>query len=143
MSRPSRSARIEKLSAKVQEQIVSCPNEQSFEDGEAIWIFGCSTPLQDLLENAEVPEDLQDEVIATLVCPRCNSPFESWQDVGTKYAFELHHQSLLAQSAGKFYEPLLQFREFLKTYPSLGAVHPVGRKILREVEGFPKIALLK
>lgn len=138
MSRPTRSARIERLAAEVHQMIVSCPNEQTFDDGDTIWIFGCPTPLHDLLGNANVPEDLEDKVTALLVCPKCNGPFESWQDVGTKYAFELNHEGMLAGAAGKYYEPLIQFREFLKAYPSLGAMHPVGKRILREVERFPK-----
>ncbi len=141
MSRPTRSTRIERLAAEVQSRIVSCPNEQTSEDGDTIWIFGCPTPLRDLLENADVPEDMEDEVIAELVCPKCNSPLETWQDVGTQYSFELHHEGMLANAAGRFYESLIQFREFLKTYPSLGGTHPVGKKILREVEMFPKSAL--
>jgi hypothetical protein len=141
MSRPTRSARIERLAAEVQQRIVSCPNEQTFDEGDIIWIFGSSTSVRDLLGNADVPEDLEDEVIAALVCPKCNSPLDAWQDVGTQYSFELHHEGMLASAAGRFYESLIQFREFLKMYPSLGATHPVGRKILREVEKFPKSAL--
>ena len=138
VSRPTRIARIEHLAAEVQQRIVSCPNEQTFDDGDTIWIFGCPTSLRDLLGNANVPEDLEDEVTASLACPKCNSPLETWQDVGTKYAFELNHEGILASAAGKYYEPLIQFREFLNAYPSLGAMHPVGKRILREVERFPK-----
>ena len=58
----NREKKIKKLTAAIQAEIVSCPNEQSSAgDGDLCWNHGCPTQLNDLLMNHDVPEDLEDE----------------------------------------------------------------------------------
>ena len=140
----TRDEKISKLAAAIQREIVSCPNEQSFEDGEVgCWIFGCSTDLGDLLMNHEVPDELQDEVVSRLRCPRCDSPLEVWQEVGTQYDFEQAHEATVEQALRKHGEKLFNFYGFLHKFPMLGATHPFGKRIMRELRKAPRISLDK
>jgi hypothetical protein len=140
----TRDKRICKFASVIQQEIVSCPNEQSSEDGEVvIWIDGCSTDLSDLLMNHEVPEELQKEVVSRLRCPRCESPLDAWQEVGTKYAFERQHEAAVKQALRKHGEQVFEFWGFLQRFPMLGATHPFGKRILREVRKSPRISLDK
>lgn len=138
-----RDDRIRKLAAAIQKEIISCPNEQSYDEGDVIWICGSSTDLSDLLMDFEVPEELQDEVVARLRCPQCDSSLEVWQEVGTKYAFEQQHDATVEQALRKYGEKLFEFYGFLLKFPMLGATHPFGGKILRELRKSPKISLDK
>jgi hypothetical protein len=138
----TREEKVNKLAAAIQGEIVSCPNEQSFEGGEVVfWIFGCPTDLGDLLMNHEVPDDLQDEVVSRLRCPRCDSPLEAWQEVGTKYRFEQAHEATVDRALGKHGEKLFAFCGFLHKFPMLAATHPVGKRIISELRKAPRIAL--
>lgn len=140
----TRNQRIEKIASAIRQEIVSCPNEQSWEGGEVIcWIFGCPTNLGDLLMNHNVPEELQDEVVSKLRCPRCGNPFEAWEEVGTKYSFECEHDSTLQKALRKHEEELFDFNGFLHRFPLLGATHPFGKKILREMRKSPRVPIHK
>jgi hypothetical protein len=138
-----RDDRIHKLAAAIQREIISCPNEQSYDEGDVIWISGSCTDLSDLLMDFDVPEELQDEVVAKLRCPQCDSPLEAWQEVGTKYAFEQQHEATVEQALRKHGEKLFEFYRFLHKFPMLGAAHPFGKKILRELRKSPRISLDK
>ncbi len=138
-----REDRICKLAAAIQREIISCPNEQSYDEGDVIWISGSCTDLSDLLMDFEVPEELQDEVVARLRCPSCDSPLETWQEVGTKYAFEQQHEATVERALRKHGEKLFEFYGFLHKFPMLGATHPFGKKILRELRKSPRISLNK
>jgi hypothetical protein len=131
----TREQRIEKFASAVQRAIVSCPNEQPWEGGEVVcWISGRPADLRDLLMNHRVPEDLQDEVVSRLRCPRCDSPLEARQEVGTKYAFEQQHEATVERALRKYREQLFEFDGFLRKFPMLGATHPFGKKILGELQ---------
>lgn len=97
--------------------------------------------LSDLLMEFEVPEELQDEVVARLRCPSCDSPLHASQEVGTKHAFEQQHEATVAQALRKHGEQLFEFYGFLHKFPMLGASHPFGKRILREVRQSPRISL--
>jgi|ERR1043165_1003683 hypothetical protein len=129
----TRDDRIREFAAAIQGQIVSCPNEQSWEDGECFWISGCSTDLADLLMDQNVPAALADEVVGRLRCPRCDSPFERWQEVGTQYPWEQQHETMVERALEKYGERLFQFNQFLHRFPFLGTTHPFGKKILQEI----------
>jgi hypothetical protein len=140
----TRGERIEKFSSAIQQEIVSCPNEQSWEQGQVVcWIFGCPTDIGDLLMNHNVPEELQEDVVDRLRCPRCDSPFETWQEVGTKYRFERQHDATVEKALRKHEERLFEFNGFLHRFPLLGATHPFGKRILRELRKSPRITIHK
>jgi hypothetical protein len=141
-----REERIDELAATIQREIVSCANEQSIEGGVVVcWISGCPTDLADLLMNHDVPDDLQDEVVGRLRCPCCDSPLEIWQEVGTKYGFEQAHEATVEQALRKDGKKLFDFYGFLHLHKSsmLGATHPFGKKIMRELRKAPRISLSK
>ena len=140
----SREERIRRFAAAVQEDIVSCPNEQSFEGGEVVcWISGCPTSVGDLLMNHEVPEELQEDVVGRLRCPSCGNDLEAWQDVGTKYSFEQDHDYIVEGALAKHGKQLFDFYGFLHKHPMLGATHPFGRRILTELKKAPRVSLHK
>lgn len=140
----TRDERIDEFASAIQREIVSCPNEQSWEDGEIVcWIFGCSTDLGDLLMNHRVPDELREEVVSRLRCPRCESPLETRQEVGTKYAFEKQHEATVRQALRKHGERLSDFYGFLHKAPMLGATHPFGKRIIRELREAPRVSLSK
>jgi hypothetical protein len=139
----TRNEKIEKLASAIQQEIMSCPNEQTWEEGECIWISGCSTDLSDLLMDYNVPEELEKDVVRRLRCPRCHNSLESWQEVGTKHPVEYAHEATVDQAMQKHGKQLFDFYDFLINSPMLGAVHPFGKKILREIRKSPQVSLDK
>lgn len=135
----TRDERIGKFACTIQLEIVGCPNEQSWVDGEIG--SGCCTALGDLLRDHAVPGELQKEVVSRLRCPHCDSTLKTWQEVGTKYPFERQHEATVEQALRKHGEQLFAFDSFLRKFPMLGATRPVGKKILRELRKSPRISL--
>ena len=136
--------KIDNFASSIQQEIVSCPNDQPFEGGKVCcWIIGCPTNLSDLLMNHEVPDNLKDEVLSSLRCPRCDSPLERWQEVGTKYHYEQAHQATVKRALRKHGEKLFDFNGFLRDFPMLGATHPFGKRIMRELRTAPRKSLNK
>lgn len=136
--------RITTLAAAVQQEIVACPNEQAWEDGEIVcWIVGCPARLGDLLMNREVPEGLREEVVRRLRCPRCDSSLHSWQEVGTTYRFEQAHEATVDRALRRYGEQLFEFCRFLHRFPMLAATQPLGKRIIRELRKAPRISLSK
>ena len=105
----TREERIQKLASAIQREIVSCPNEQTYDEGDCIWISGSSTDMSDLLMDHNVPEELQDEVVSRLQCPACGSPLAVWQEVGTKYSFETQHDATIEKAMRKHGKALFDF----------------------------------
>jgi len=138
-----REDRIKKLAAAIQNQIISCPNEQSYDEGDVIWISGSCTDLQDLLMQHEVPEDLEEDVVARLRCPSCGTSFDTFSEVGTKHDFEISHENIIDQAMAKHGKQLFNFYGFLHKSPLLGAQHPFGKKILSEITKAPRVSLHK
>jgi hypothetical protein len=138
----TRAEKIRKLAAAIQDEIVSCPNEQSFDEG-IIWISGSPTSLADLLMDHNVPEDMEEEIVNKLRCPECEGPLELWQDVGTKHGFEHDHDWTLEAALDRYGEKLFEFYGFLHKFPMLGATHRFGRIILRELKRAPRVPLHK
>lgn len=137
-----RHRRLKRLAARIQNQIVSCENEQSRDEGETIWVNGCETDVEELLDQNRVPENLKDDVLSLLSCPRCGSAIELGQDVGTKHHVELDLES--KQEEARKLEPLIvDFIEFLREHPLLGASHLIGKRIQREIKDFPKVTLVR
>lgn len=137
-----RAEKIKKFAAGIQREIVSCPNEQSFDEG-ICWIVGCPTSLSDLLADHNVPEDMEAEVVNELRCPECDSELDAWQDVGTKHGFERDHEWTVEAALDKHGKELFEFYGFLHKFPMLGATHPFGKTILRELKTARRIKLHK
>ncbi|HEV7926090.1 MAG TPA: RES family NAD+ phosphorylase [Verrucomicrobiae bacterium] len=139
----TRIARIEQYASAVQADIVNCVNEQPFDDGEAVWTFGFHTDVADLLMSHDVPEEMHEEVAARLSCPECGSPLCVCDDVGTKFDFEESHESTVNKAMRKHGRKLFEFESYLQRLPLLGATHPMGKRILREIRKGKPIVLEK
>jgi len=139
----TRVARIERYVQAVQADIVSCANEQPFDEGEPVWIDGYHTDVADLLISHDVPGELQEEVASKLTCPGCNSQLEIWQDVGTRFDFEVAHDSTIEKALRKYGKQLFSFDRFLQQSPLLGATHPFGKRILKEIQKARRTAIPK
>jgi hypothetical protein len=134
--------RIDRYIDKVQNDIVSCPNDQPCEGGAGtMWITDSPIPLQDLLSQHNVPERLWNDVACQLRCPKCDSSLVLWQDVGTRPQFELVHEQQIEKALLRHNKELNEFTSFMRTNPYLGALHTTGKKIIRELAKFPKSTL--
>lgn len=135
------SRQIERYVEKVQEDILSCPNEQTHDDGVLCWRGASPTYVQDILVNHKVANRLWKDVVNQLRCPECGSSIKIWQQVGTKPQFEIHHEQRIENALKRHDEKLFEFTNFLRSNPYLGALHPIGKRIVKEIERFAGISI--
>ena len=142
MPRLSREQRIDRYKDVVAQTIVSCPNCQPWEGG-PVWVVGRRTDLDEVLDTCGVPEDedFREEVVAGICCPGCGDSIDAWPEVGIRFDFETAHERAIKRAERRFGPKLYAFASFLETFPMLGASHPVGRRILKEIGAFPKARL--
>ena len=134
---------VEQLVEELQSQIISCDNCEPWdsEDG-PVFVHGRRRELYDLvLFTVEVPEDLYDEVVSQVTCPNCGRPIGGCEDVGTRFEFEIEFENALRRADRRYGRRLASFADFLQRYPMLGAAHPVGRRIIKELSTWPRTAL--
>ncbi|MCZ6626005.1 MAG: RES domain-containing protein [Deltaproteobacteria bacterium] len=134
----SRRRDIDSLVEQVQQQITHCITCQPYEGGEAVWIFGSRTDIDDVLDSCSVPERLKDEVLSQINCPGCGASIERPCDVGIKHDFEIEYDETLERAERRYESKLYDFSHFLQRVPYLGANHPLGKAILRTIKKFPK-----
>ena len=125
------SEQIERNIEKVQQDIIACPNEQVY-DGTAV-SWSC---LEDVLIDCKVPKRLWKNVVRQLRCPQCESTLEIWYKVGTKPQFEIRHEQRIEKALKRHNESLFEFSNFLRSNPYLGALHPIGKRIVKEIGTF-------
>ena len=142
MPRPTRAQRIDRYKILVQGNVVSCPNCQPWEGG-PVWVVGQRTDLSELLDTLGVPEGetFRGEVLEGIECPGCRDAISSWYEVGVRFPFEVDHERAIERAETRYGTKLRDFAEFLERLPMLGASHPLGRRILKEIGGFPKARL--
>lgn len=135
----SRKRDPEEYAERIQEEIVHCLNCQPRDSGEWVWIKGRRTSLWDLLNNYRVPEKLHEEVARRLRCPSCgHTPMHPAEDVGTKFDYEYDHEERIHRAQRRHGVRLAEFSRFLREYPYLGVMHPVGRALLKQIKAFPR-----
>jgi hypothetical protein len=101
-----------------------------------VWVNGEGlTDLGDIVGDT-VPEELVDEVLTLVRCPECGSDVDAWGVVGTQWEFELAHLERVATATRRWSKKLDNFAAFLDRTPTLGAMHPVGKRLLREISTF-------
>lgn len=128
----------EEYAERIQEEIVHCLYCQPYEGGECVWVRGRRTSLWDLFWANRVPEKLWEEVARRLRCPSCgHSEMDPAEDVGTKFDYEYAHEERIRRAERRYGDRLAEFSVFLREYPYLGATHPVGRAILKQIKAFP------
>lgn len=134
----SRTRDPEEYADRIQEVIVTCLYCQPY-DGEYVWVRGSRIWLEDLFDNFGVPQRLRDEVAGHLRCPSCgHGGMDRSEDVGTKFEYEYAHEELIRRAEKKYGDRLADFSVLLREYPYLGAKHPVGRAILKQIRAFPR-----
>lgn len=127
---------------RIHPEIRHCVYCQPYDDGEPVWVFGNRTNLEDLFDEHHVPERMRDDVADGLVCPGCSAQLSRWADVGVKHDFEEAHDRRIGEARRRYESSLLKFQSYLRDYPYLGAGHPVGRRILKEIGSFPAQQLI-
>jgi hypothetical protein len=103
-------------------------------------VVGRQMDLDDVLNDCRVPEDeeLRREVVEDISCPGCGDSIDAWYEVGIRFNFEIEHERAIERAERRFGPGLRAFAAFLEQFPMLGASHPLGRRILREIGDFPK-----
>jgi len=121
---------IERCVEKVQEDILACPNEQIYDGTAVSWSY-----LEDILIDRHVPKRLWDDVVSQLRCPKCDSTFQIWYKVGIKPQCEIMHEHRIEKALKHHNGKLIEFTNFLKSTPYLGVLHPIGKRIVKEIGG--------
>ena len=121
-------SRIEYYLEKVQEDIECCPNDQRYKSN----AVSCAT-VEDILIDRKVPERLWNEVVDQLRCPKCGSEIDLWQRVGIRAQSAIIHEDRVEKALTHYSNKLFEFTNVLRSSPYLGALHPTGKRIVREI----------
>jgi hypothetical protein len=127
----------------VEQNFVSCPDCEPWAEGEVFWMEGRGpTGLRDLVAHTvEVPEDLCDDVMSLVRCPQCGSDVHEWGEVGTEWPFEAAHRETIEAARRRWDKKLNDFASFLEKTPGLGAIHPIGKRLMKEIGRFEQVDL--
>ena len=132
---PELNSTEERYLKKVQKQIYYCSYDQSYDEGEVVWIWGERTELTELLYDCGVPEKHWNSVIAYLVCPRCgHSSFELGEDVGIQSKFDKEIEEHVKKADKKYGKQIKEFENHLEENLMLGFQHKFGRKLFKEIK---------
>ena len=131
----------EEWAAIASEHIVSCTGCCSVFEGDYVF-DGDRTGVRDfLLWSMEVPEKKAEAVAALLKCSNCHGSIDEWDDIGIKPNYQVEEDAAVEYATRRWGKKLTDFSAFLATYPMLGATHPVGKRILQEIDKFRKLTL--
>jgi RES domain len=131
----------EEWAALASEQIVSYTSCCSVFEGDYVF-DGDRTAVRDfLLWSMEVPENKVESVVTLLKCSNCHGSIDEWDDIEIKPAHEVEEDAAVEYASRRWGKKLTDFAAFLATYPMLGAAHPVGKRILQEIDKFRKVTL--
>ena len=120
--------RLEYYVERVQGDIECCPNDERYNSGDV----SCAK-IEDILIDRNVPENLWDEVVDQLRCPKCDSEIELWQPVGVKAQHAIVHEQRVEKALTRYSDKLFEFANVLRNSPYLGALHPTGKRIVQEI----------
>jgi len=99
----------------------TCNKDQSF------------TPLEDILERCRFSKAEIKRLDGNVSCPACESYLTLLDDVADYSADELGENRRLETGFQKYVPQFNALNDFLRQFPSLGLLHPVGRKLLSAV----------
>lgn len=100
--------------------------------------YGSWMPASELLDELGVPSHRQGYTTKWLQCPRCGAGVSRYTWIEREEPEGREHREFLARSTAKYRQKLCEFHEFLAKYPSLGARHPVGQKLLQDAPDYPR-----
>lgn len=129
---------------KIKSKIAYCSGCQPIDNEEEegfYWILGDRISFIDLLEELGVPEKYYKETDEMFNCPNCGSTIPIYADVGIKSAYEIDHDKKYHHISRKIEPSIIDFALYLERFPYLGSLHPVGKRINKEIAGFPRISI--
>lgn len=132
----------ENYKIKVQSEIVSCYNCQPYDEGEAVWIHGDKTDIEDLFYKLNVPQKYWENIVEHLIC-QCGTELDLVCDVGVMSKYEKDLDIFVKKSSKSFVRRIKAFVYFLIATPLLGYKHTFGKKMFNELKNnkFPIISL--
>lgn len=130
---------VSRFARRVRPEICYCYNCQPYDGGEAVWVLGDRTDLEDVFDSYEVPEDIRDEVASELKCRNCGTEMARWDDVGLQDSLSREFDRKTKIWRRKYGKRLIEFERYLARYPYLGAAHSLGRLILKSIKSFPLV----
>jgi hypothetical protein len=127
---------VESFARDVEALLSTCAVGQPWDDGEAVWL-NSHMALNDVMGDADVPEECREQVAALVRCQCCGDSHELWDEVGVKSQGELRYEQLMEEWYEKHSYRLEEFDSFLQKYPYLGAAHDFGKELRAGVGSFP------
>lgn len=132
------SEKLEKLVERVQTEIEYCITCQPYDNGEAVWILGEESDLEELLDKHRIAKKYRDEFVALLRCPNCGRQLDRFDSYGAKTQYEKLVDKKHKEWGSKYHHLLAEFSSYIEKYPYLGAGHALGKKIIKLIHKFPK-----
>jgi hypothetical protein len=139
----SREDRLERYVERIQDEICYCYNCQPYDSGEMIWVQGVQGDIEDLLDDFRVPERYRDDLVTMLECHNCGTTMSRHADIGLKEPEQIERERKISQWRSRYAKKLVDFYKHISKYPYLAALHPLGRRIVREIDLFPKASIGK
>ncbi len=128
---------------KINSQISSCADCESWSDGEPVWLWGNESDVYDLLFDLGIDSDCFSEYQGEIFCSNCKSELEIASKVGIKTKYQKDLEFYIDKCTKKYNNKLKDFDIYIKEFPLLALNHPVGRKIYQEIQqmNLPKVDL--
>lgn len=131
---------FENFARIVEALLYDCAACQPFDEGEPVWL-NSHMSLNDVMGDADIPEECREEVAELVRCPCCGDSHDLWDEVGVRSEGELRYESLMEEWFEKHSYRLHEFHTFLERYPYLGATHEFGKDLREGVGSFPSKTL--
>jgi len=128
---------------KINSQICSCADCESWIDGEPLWLWGDQSDVYDLLFDIGVDPDDFSEYEGEIFCSNCKNELEIASKVGIKTKYQRDLENYIDKCTKKYNNKLKEFDIYIKEFPLLALNHPIGRKIYHEIQqmNLPKVEL--
>jgi hypothetical protein len=122
--------------------IAECENCAPYMQGEGqMSVEGEEADLDDLPHSIGVPERLAERVVANGTCDGCRSSLDGMMTVWIRTTDEVEFHRDVERATRKYGPKLREFQAYLERHPSLGAGHPVGRALVKAVNGVASISV--
>ena len=134
-SKPELNKAEEKYYKKVQAEIQYCSYDQSYEEGEVVWIFGDRADISDVFDNFNVPEKYRDKILSNLSCPSCgNDCFDLASEVGIKSRFEKEIDKHMDEAYALYGGKVRELENLLEDFPLLAFQNKLAKRIHKEIK---------
>lgn len=135
-SKPKLTAKEEKYKQKIQSLIEYCLYCQPYDDGDAVWIYGERTELDELFHSCNVPEEYWNKIMQHLYCPSCgNSSFDLCLDIGVKTEFDKEVDKHMDEVYGLYGSEVRELEKLLESFQLLAYQNKLAKRIYKEIQG--------